>query len=101
MIRVAVDALGGDRAPEEVVAGALEAAADSIQPILFGPAALDTQGIKHAYYESEGTAHEWQTWRRSFHGFAPLLFQDTARAATFKTSGTECSSAPARRRTSG
>ncbi|HZN65934.1 MAG TPA: alpha/beta hydrolase-fold protein, partial [Tepidisphaeraceae bacterium] len=38
-------------------------------------AALDAQGIKHTYYESEGTAHEWQTWRRSFHGFAPLLFQ--------------------------
>jgi enterochelin esterase family protein len=39
-------------------------------------AALDAQGIKHTYYESEGTAHEWQTWRRSFHGFAPLLFQN-------------------------
>lgn len=38
--------------------------------------ALEAQGIKHAYYESEGTAHEWQTWRRSFHGFAPLLFQN-------------------------
>jgi enterochelin esterase family protein len=38
-------------------------------------AALDAQGIKHTYYESEGTAHEWQTWRRSFHGFAPLLFR--------------------------
>src|SRR4051812_37963507 len=37
--------------------------------------ALDDQGIKHVYFESEGTAHEWQTWRRSFHGFAPLLFQ--------------------------
>jgi enterochelin esterase-like enzyme len=37
--------------------------------------ALDDQGIKHAYFESEGTAHEWQTWRRSFNGFAPLLFQ--------------------------
>src|SRR5438105_2604376 len=46
MIRVAVDALGGDRAPEEVVAGALEAASDSIQPILFGPLALDTQGLE-------------------------------------------------------
>lgn len=38
--------------------------------------ALTAQGIKHEYYESEGTAHEWQTWRRSFHGFAPLLFQN-------------------------
>jgi enterochelin esterase-like enzyme len=37
--------------------------------------ALDEQRIRHAYFESEGTAHEWQTWRRSFNGFAPLLFQ--------------------------
>jgi enterochelin esterase family protein len=32
--------------------------------------------INHVYYESPGTAHEWQTWRRSFYGFVPLLFQD-------------------------
>jgi enterochelin esterase-like enzyme len=38
--------------------------------------ALETQGIKHVYYESEGTAHEWQTWRRSIHGFGPVLFQN-------------------------
>jgi phosphate acyltransferase len=47
VIRVAVDALGGDRAPEEIVAGALEAASAEIQPILFGPAVLDTQGLEH------------------------------------------------------
>ena len=45
MTRVAVDALGGDRAPEEVVAGALEAAQDGIEPILFGPADLDAHGL--------------------------------------------------------
>lgn len=39
-------------------------------------AALDAQGVRHTYYESPGTAHEWQTWRRSLHGFAPLLFQN-------------------------
>jgi glycerol-3-phosphate acyltransferase PlsX len=44
--RIAVDALGGDRAPEEVVSGALEAAADGIEPILFGPRGLDTQGLE-------------------------------------------------------
>jgi phosphate acyltransferase len=44
--KIAVDALGGDRAPEEVVAGALEAAADGIEPILFGPRGLDTQGLE-------------------------------------------------------
>ncbi len=32
--------------------------------------------INHVYYESPGTAHEWQTWRRSFYQFAPLLFQN-------------------------
>jgi enterochelin esterase family protein len=38
--------------------------------------ALEQAGIKHVYYESPGTAHEWQTWRRSLHEFAPLLFQN-------------------------
>jgi enterochelin esterase family protein len=32
-------------------------------------------GIKHIYYESPGTAHEWLTWRRSLNEFTPLLFQ--------------------------
>ena len=45
-VRVAVDALGGDRAPEEVVAGALEAAGDGIRPILYGPRVLDTGGLE-------------------------------------------------------
>src|SRR4051794_15455270 len=45
MIRVAVDALGGDRAPDEIVAGALEAASAGVQPILYGPAGLDTGGL--------------------------------------------------------
>jgi glycerol-3-phosphate acyltransferase PlsX len=35
-VRVAVDAMGGDRAPEEIVAGALDAASDDVEPILFG-----------------------------------------------------------------
>ena len=37
---------------------------------------LEGAGIKHVYYESPGTAHEWQTWRRSLHEMAPLLFQN-------------------------
>jgi phosphate acyltransferase len=45
-VRVAVDALGGDRAPEEVVAGALEAAGPDIVPILHGPNGLDTGGLE-------------------------------------------------------
>src|ERR1035437_4271317 len=35
---------------------------------------LDKAGIKTIYYESPGTAHEWQTWRRDLKEFAPLLF---------------------------
>ena len=35
--------------------------------------------ITHVYYESSGTAHEWQTWRRSLHEFAPLLFKSPNR----------------------
>jgi enterochelin esterase-like enzyme len=27
------------------------------------------------FYESPGTDHEWQTWRRDFYDFAPRLFQ--------------------------
>jgi glycerol-3-phosphate acyltransferase PlsX len=46
VIRVAVDALGGDRAPGEIVAGALEAAGDSLQPVLYGPAGLDAGGLE-------------------------------------------------------
>src|SRR5437764_7911704 len=45
-IRVAVDALGGDRGPEEIVAGALEARSDAIEPVLFGPAGLGTHGLE-------------------------------------------------------
>ena len=45
-IRVAVDALGGDRAPEEIVTGAVAAASAEIEPILFGPAGLDSQGLR-------------------------------------------------------
>ena len=46
MARVAVDAMGGDRAPEEIVAGALEARSAEIEPVLFGPAGLDTGGLE-------------------------------------------------------
>jgi enterochelin esterase-like enzyme len=39
--------------------------------------ALDGAGIRHVYYESPGTAHEWLTWRRCLNKFAPLLFATT------------------------
>ena len=38
--------------------------------------ALEKAGIKHIYYESPGTAHEWQTWRRSLRQFASLIFKE-------------------------
>jgi enterochelin esterase-like enzyme len=31
--------------------------------------------IQHVFYESPGTDHEWQTWRRDLKDFAPRLFQ--------------------------
>jgi enterochelin esterase-like enzyme len=37
--------------------------------------ALEKAGINHIYYESPGTAHEWQTWRRSLRQFASLIFK--------------------------
>ena len=37
--------------------------------------ALQKLGIKHAYYESPGTSHEWLTWRRHLYDFAPRLFR--------------------------
>ncbi|TML43499.1 MAG: phosphate acyltransferase PlsX [Actinobacteria bacterium] len=45
-MRVAVDAMGGDQAPAEIVAGALEAASPQITPVLVGPAGLETGGLE-------------------------------------------------------
>jgi enterochelin esterase family protein len=36
---------------------------------------LTEAGIQHVYYESPGTDHEWQTWRRDLKDFAPRLFR--------------------------
>ena len=44
-------------------------------------AAAVTNWLKEAgssnveFFESEGTSHEWQTWRRSLHDFVPRLFR--------------------------
>jgi enterochelin esterase-like enzyme len=38
--------------------------------------ALQQAGINSAFYVSPNTAHEWQSWRRSLHEFAQLLFQE-------------------------
>ena len=48
-------------------------------------AALDEGKVQHIFYESPGTDHEWQTWRRDLKDFAPRLFrpvgQQPARSA--------------------
>jgi enterochelin esterase family protein len=37
---------------------------------------LKAHGIKHiVFHESQGTAHEWLTWRRALNEFAPRLFK--------------------------
>jgi enterochelin esterase family protein len=36
---------------------------------------LEAAGIKHVIFESAGTSHEWQTWRRSLNDFAPRLWR--------------------------
>ena len=38
-------------------------------------ASLEEAKIEHVYVESPGTDHEWQTWRRNLHDFAPRLFR--------------------------
>jgi enterochelin esterase-like enzyme len=42
--------------------------------------ALDRAGIHNVFVESDGTAHEWQTWRRALYDFAPRLFVDREEA---------------------
>jgi enterochelin esterase-like enzyme len=36
---------------------------------------LKNAGVHVVYFESPGTAHEWQTWRRSLNDLAPRLFR--------------------------
>jgi enterochelin esterase family protein len=36
--------------------------------------ALQAAGVRLVYFESNGTSHEWQTWRRDLNDFLPRLF---------------------------
>src|SRR5256885_12629534 len=45
VIRVAVDAMGSDRGARAVIEGAQQAAADGVQPVIFGSEELDTGGL--------------------------------------------------------
>ncbi len=38
--------------------------------------ALKAAGLNTHFYVSPNTAHEWQSWRRGLHEFAPLLFNN-------------------------
>jgi enterochelin esterase-like enzyme len=44
--------------------------------VISSAAALKQAGYNAVHYISEGTAHEFQTWRRSLYQLAPLLFRD-------------------------
>ena len=37
--------------------------------------ALTEAGVQHVWWQSPGTDHEWQTWRRNLKDFAPRLFR--------------------------
>jgi len=37
--------------------------------------ALRRSGVRLTFFESQGTAHEWQTWRRDLEDLAPRLFR--------------------------
>ncbi len=43
--------------------------------VVEGAQALNNIGVKAVSYISEGTAHEWHTWRRSLYEFAQLIFK--------------------------
>ncbi len=57
-VRVAIDALGGDRTPEEIVAGARLAATDRIIPVIYGPAGLDVGPLEHVVADDQIEMHE-------------------------------------------
>jgi glycerol-3-phosphate acyltransferase PlsX len=44
-VRVAVDALGGDRGPAEIVAGARASASPALEPVVYGRPGLDTHDL--------------------------------------------------------
>ncbi len=46
---------------------------------------LEEAKVQHVYYESPGTDHEWQTWRRDLQDFAPRLFQPVGQKSVAST----------------
>jgi phosphate acyltransferase len=58
VIRVAVDALGGDNAPDEIVAGAASVSSPEVEPVLVGPAGTRTGGLRLVEASAEIGMHE-------------------------------------------
>jgi glycerol-3-phosphate acyltransferase PlsX len=56
--RIAVDAMGGDRGPDEVVAGALAARSDELTPVIFGDPWVDARGLEHHFTHGVIEMHE-------------------------------------------
>jgi glycerol-3-phosphate acyltransferase PlsX len=46
MTRIAVDAMGGDHGPAEIVAGALDARGDGLTPVLYAEAGTEAHGLE-------------------------------------------------------
>ncbi len=55
--------------------------------------ALKQAGINSVFYVSPNTAHEWQSWRRSLHEFAQLLFKEDGGSSTTQSAATTASTA--------
>jgi enterochelin esterase family protein len=52
--------------------------------------ALKQAGVNSVFYVSPNTAHEWQSWRRSLHEFAQLVFrEDGGSSPSSSTAATE------------
>ena len=59
-VRLVFETCGSEESPERILKNVEE---------------LKGLGFDARSYVSPGTAHEWQTWRRSLHEFLPLLFR--------------------------
>jgi enterochelin esterase-like enzyme len=62
---------------------------------------LKQAGINSVFYVSPNTAHEWLSWRRDLHEFAPLLFRDDDSTSATSTAAAQPSPARGARRGSG
>jgi enterochelin esterase-like enzyme len=59
--------------------------------------ALKQAGINSVFYVSQDTAHEFQSWRRSLHEFAQLLFKDSDSSTASEAPSRDAPSPDARR----